>query len=147
VAVDLNKDDIDDRLTRSGFDRTLKTLFILEGVTMYITPEAVDNILAFIGADAAKDSSVIFNYHRRFDHSVLPTMSKNARPLIATSLQKTPSGFFMEDNAIEKFLAQKGLKLVENVTGEFFKLVYFRGKNSQQPVCCRCGFIKAVVKA
>jgi methyltransferase (TIGR00027 family) len=62
VPVDFNTQTIPGELQKAGYDPTLKTLFIWEGVTMYISAEAVDNTLEFIRTRSAPGSSVVFDY-------------------------------------------------------------------------------------
>ena len=45
VPVDFETDNFGERLLEQGYDRSQKTLFILEGLIMYIPPEAVDATL------------------------------------------------------------------------------------------------------
>jgi len=62
VPVDFTTQKLDDRLLESGYDPRLKTLFIWQGVTMYLTAEAVDATLAFVSKCSAEGSRVIFDY-------------------------------------------------------------------------------------
>jgi methyltransferase (TIGR00027 family) len=62
VSVDFEKERLDKKLSESGYNKSLKTLFIWEGVTMYLTAEAVDETLAFVAGNSGKGSSIIFNY-------------------------------------------------------------------------------------
>ncbi len=48
VPIDFNSQTLEKRLPESGYDDSRKTLFIWQGVTQYLTPEAVDSTLAFI---------------------------------------------------------------------------------------------------
>lgn len=61
VPIDFNTQNIPDELKKAGYDRDKKTFFIWEGVTMYISAEAVDSTLTFIAA-SAPGGSVIFDY-------------------------------------------------------------------------------------
>ena len=61
VAVDFNTQTLAKRLPECGYDETRRTLFIWQGVTQYLTPEAVDSTLAFIAGHstrAARSSSI-----------------------------------------------------------------------------------------
>jgi methyltransferase (TIGR00027 family) len=63
VPLDLNRDDLGDGLCAAGFVTQQATLFIWEGVTMYLTAKAVDATLAFIRQHTA--STVAFDYAYR----------------------------------------------------------------------------------
>jgi methyltransferase (TIGR00027 family) len=51
VAMDFNKDDLDAQLSRAGFKPSLPTFIIWEGVSNYLSPEGVDNTLAWCGGN------------------------------------------------------------------------------------------------
>jgi len=75
VPVDFTTQKLDDRLLESGYDPRLKTLFIWQGVTMYLTAEAVDATLAFVSKCSAEGSRVIFDY---IDRSLLENRQTHA---------------------------------------------------------------------
>lgn len=62
VPVDFNKQSIPNELRKAGYDPGVKTLFIWEGVTMYISGQAVDSTLKFIATQSAPESSVVYDY-------------------------------------------------------------------------------------
>jgi len=53
---------IPDESKKAGYDPGQKTFFLWEGVTMYISAEAVDSTLQFIATGSAPGSSVVFDY-------------------------------------------------------------------------------------
>jgi methyltransferase (TIGR00027 family) len=61
VSIDFEKQSLDAELKKAGYDLTSKTLFILEGVTQYISKEANDSILKYV-AQAAPGSKIVFTY-------------------------------------------------------------------------------------
>lgn len=65
VPIDFNTQNIPDELAKAGYDPSLKTLFIWEGVTYYISEEAVEATLEFIRDQSAPGSSVVFDYMSR----------------------------------------------------------------------------------
>lgn len=146
VPIDFDKEELDKRLFESGYDRSLKTLFIWEGVTMYITAEAVDETLAFVAENSGKGSSIIFNYILQ---SVIDgTCEQDNAEKIAKSYEQRgePLTFGVEEGTIDEFLSKRDFQQVKNVTGEFFKNAYFKGRNQNREVCCLCGFVHATVK-
>ena len=146
VPVDFEKERLDKKLFESGYDRSLKTLFIWEGVTMYLTAEAVDETLAFVAGNSGKGSSIIFNYIFR---SVLDGTSElEYAPKVRKAHERggEPFKFGIDKGKIDEFLASRGFHQVKNVTGEYFKDAYFKGVNQSRQVCCCCGFAHATVK-
>ncbi len=62
VPIDFNTQNIPDELAKAGYDPSLKTLFIWEGVTYYISAGAVEATLEFVRDQSAPGSSIVFDY-------------------------------------------------------------------------------------
>lgn len=62
VPVDFTKETLEKRLIESSYDKMAKTLFIMEGVTMYLNAEAMDSILSFVTRYSGSGTSIIFDY-------------------------------------------------------------------------------------
>ena len=62
VPIDFSEQTISKELNKAGYDANVKTLFIWEGVTMYISEVAVDSTLRFIATQSAPGSSVVYDY-------------------------------------------------------------------------------------
>lgn len=62
VPVNFDTDDLKQILFRAGYDPTKESLFIWEGVTMYITEKAVNQTLAFVRNNSGANSSIAFDY-------------------------------------------------------------------------------------
>ncbi len=62
IPINFEKQSIGDRLKESGFETNKKSLFILEGLTMYLQPEAVDQIFKIIQGYSGSGSKIVFDY-------------------------------------------------------------------------------------
>lgn len=62
VPVDFNTQTLSERLLERGYSEQGRTLFIWQGVTVYLTPEGVDSTLTFIANHSGLGSAVIFDY-------------------------------------------------------------------------------------
>jgi methyltransferase (TIGR00027 family) len=62
VPIDFNKDTFEEVFFKAGYDKHKKTLFLWEGVSMYLEPAAVDTTLRFIKTNAPAGSTVCFDY-------------------------------------------------------------------------------------
>jgi methyltransferase (TIGR00027 family) len=145
IPIDFDREKQDKRLFESGYDKNLKTLFIWEGVTMYLTAEAVDETLSFVAKNSGEGSSIIFNYI--FQSVVDGTNKREEAKKIRKSYEKRGEhlSFGIEEGTIDDFLSKRGFCQIENVTGEYFKSAYFKGRNQNRNVCCLCGFVHAKV--
>lgn len=146
ISIDFDKEQLDKRLFESGYDKDLKTLFIWEGVTMYITAEAVDETLSFVAENSGLGSAIIFNY--MFQSVLDGTCEVWYAAKVREDYERRgkPLTFGIHDGAIEEFLSKRGFYQVTNVTGDFFRSSYFKGVNQDRMVCCLCGFVTATVK-
>jgi methyltransferase (TIGR00027 family) len=64
VSVDFLRDDVFARLREAGWNGAERTLFVWEGVTNYLTREAVTAVLTRVGG-AAPGSAIVFTYVHR----------------------------------------------------------------------------------
>ena len=62
VAVDFERDDLAGKLVEAGLDRDTRTVFVWEGVTQYLTEEAVDSTLEVIHGLAGRGGVLIVTY-------------------------------------------------------------------------------------
>ena len=61
VPVDFESQILGKELFNNGYNRSLRTLFIMEGLIMYITPKSVAETLTFIVENSGKGSAIIFD--------------------------------------------------------------------------------------
>ena len=112
VPIDFNRQSLSEVLLAAGYQENQRSLFLLEGVTMYLTPEAVDNMLAFIRNSGAQGSKVVFDYiyasvlrrENRFygEKEIFETVSRAGEWWT----------FGIEENEIEGFLSERGFKVI-----------------------------------
>jgi methyltransferase (TIGR00027 family) len=114
VSIDFDREDIFERLSRTGFKDGQRTLFLWEGVSMYLSAEAVDGTLAFIREHSAPSSRVVFDY---LYASVLRRENRfyGEREIYKT-ISRVGEGwtFGLEEGEIEPFLTARGFGLVSH---------------------------------
>lgn len=146
VHVDFETDNFGERLAAHGYDRSSKTLFLLEGLIMYISPEAVDETLSFIAKNSGKGSTILFDYYPEsvVDGTCELEVGKNIRSY--TKRQGEPLQFGIREGAVEAFLVERGFSRVQNVTAEEYKKMYFHGINKDREVCDLLFFTHAMIE-
>jgi len=146
VPLDFEKDGLGPRLMEMGYDRSKKTLFVMEGLIMYIPPKAVDDVFSFIVNNSGKGSWVIFDYYPDFmvDGESELDVANNIRNFLIQ--QGEPLKFGIREGSVEAFLTERGLSRVQNVTSEDYKRAYFHGKNEGRAVCSLLSFAHAMVE-
>jgi methyltransferase (TIGR00027 family) len=118
VALDFEKDDLSASLDQAGFDPSLSTLFIWEGVTYFLDAQAVDHTLGYVSANTPAGSSIVFDYVRP---EVVDGSTQN--PVMQSMMAYCneigePYKFGLEPGEVEWFLTQRGFKDVVNLTVE-----------------------------
>lgn len=146
VPADLAVDELGQRLPGSGYDRSLKTLFVMEGLLMYLPPAIVDGVLSFVAHSSGKGSVIVFDYipESVVDGTCALEAGKNWRKGVTDAGE--PFLFGIESGTVESFLARRGFAQVRNVTSEDYKKAYFRGKNEGRAVNSLMSFAYAVVE-
>jgi methyltransferase (TIGR00027 family) len=133
LPVDFNTQTLAECLQSSGYDEHLKTLFIWQGVTYFLTAEGVDNTLAFIASHSGPGSSVIFDYlYNEIFKDPNNSYAKSLRQ--AAKISGESYMFGIDRGQIDPFLVQRGFNDVLNVTLEDLKLRYFTGSNTGRVV-------------
>jgi methyltransferase (TIGR00027 family) len=145
VPVDLNTQSLEERLPEAGYDPNLKTLFIWQGVTMYLTNEAVDITLKFVVEHSAPGNAIVFDYIYR---QVLEGAQKHSE---VSNMRRfrfmTGEGltFGIEEGMIEAFLKERGFETVRDMSTQGLKRAYFTGKKAGRDVASGYGIVVAVV--
>ncbi len=65
VGIDFSRETVRERLADAGYDPTLPTVFVAEGVMEYLTPEEVEPIFALVREQAPKGSRFVFTFLAR----------------------------------------------------------------------------------
>jgi len=134
VSIDFNTQSLSERLLSSGYNPHLISLFIWQGVTMYLTQEGVDNTLTFIVKNAAPGSGVVFDYVYQ---AVLDGIQKQSE---ISNIRRyrfiTGEGltFGIPEDNVDAFLRRRGFQEIKDITSEELKAAYFTGKNANRRV-------------
>lgn len=148
VPIDFNKDDLAMELSNAGYDPNVKTLFIWEGVTMYLDAESVNATLKFISSNSAKGSTLYFDYlfQSVLDGTCMHPEAVHVRETKSFNGHGTEKYTYgIEEEKIEQFLADHGFRLTEHMTGETLKERYFHGPNAKRYLFRICGFVHAEI--
>lgn len=146
VSVDFESDDLGLKLLEKGYDKSQKTLFVMEGLVMYIPPKAVDETLLFIAKNSGKGSAIIFDYYPQstVDGTSESESARNIKEYVANLGE--PLQFGIEKEMVETFLKERGFSQIHNVASEDYKREYFQGVNKDRAVCDLLSFAYAVIK-
>jgi methyltransferase (TIGR00027 family) len=118
VPLDFERDDLIGALTRFGYPTDARTFFIWEGVTQYLTEDAVRATLGALEA-APPGSRLVFTYVRK--DFIDGVNMYDARILYKRFRQRQQVWHFGLDPAeVSEFVAEYGWRLVEQAGPDYF---------------------------
>jgi methyltransferase (TIGR00027 family) len=126
VGMDFDQQNLDDILRAAGFQKGRRTLFIWEGVTQYITAEAVSDTLEFVASVSGVGSAIVFTYVRRglIDGTDRPEWFG---PFLSfASKVGSPMIFGLDQEDLEQYLSDRGLKLIDDVGAADYQALYLK---------------------
>ena len=135
VAVDFTHQSLTEQLMNAGFDQNKSTVFTLEGVSQYITKEALSSTIKEVAALTQRASSTFFISYvsELFDKNPeacfgkgYPNAEKRAKLIMYGSAKVgEPWISFYSAEEIENVLSQHGYSVKENVTMKDLNSRYF----------------------
>lgn len=145
VPVDLETQNLGDNLFSYGYFQDKQTLFVLEGLSMYLPPETIKKVFSFVVSNTQSGSSMILDY---FPDSVITgtnpdKISKNI--LSFTRMMGEPLKFGIPDNQEIDFLCQWKFANPRIITSEEYKKIYFNGKCGDRNVCNLLSFVEVTI--
>ncbi len=129
APIDFDKQDLFEVLSKAGYQEGQKSLFLWEGVTMYLSAQAVDGTLNFIRGRAAPGSRVAFDY---IYASVLRRENRYyGEQGIFETVSRAGEGwtFGLEDGEIEPFLSERGFEIVAHYTPPELERLYMTAED------------------
>jgi methyltransferase (TIGR00027 family) len=130
-AIDFSRESLAARMEAIGFARDRRCLFLMEGVSMYLEPEAVDATFRTMAEYMGPCSLVAFDYiyadvlrheRRRYGESAAARSVSGA---------KEPWRFGIAENGIGQFLARYGLHLANHMNPQAMEETYFRNEQGR----------------
>ena len=118
VAMDFDQQDLSEELHKSGYDPEKRTLFLWEGICMYLQAKSVDRMFAFIKDHSGAGSEILFDFVRasviRKEHTLF------GEEQIYRTVESTGEGwmFGIDEYSLASYLSKRGFKLVRHYTSE-----------------------------
>jgi len=124
IRVDLDRQCLDDAMRSSGFQPRERICFIWEGVTQYITAEAVDATLRTISRIMGVETTIVFTYIWRGIIDGSARSQAEERIVASAHRLGLPWIFGLEPVDIRPYLAERGLLLVEDLGADEYRERY-----------------------
>jgi methyltransferase (TIGR00027 family) len=113
VPVDFVADQIERRLEEAGFSKEQGALFVWEGVTYYLSAEAVDRVLAAVHSVSLPGNSICFDFASLSREALGEESIKKLRDQMKTTQAAEPTKFGIPEGKLEGFLSARGFRIVE----------------------------------
>ena len=108
-------------------------MFIWEGVTSYLTPEAVDANLRLLPKLAAAGSRLAFTYLHRAALEGAEKLTGAHATARAVRIVGEPFRFGVEPSALGSYLHERGLELIEQATSAELAERYLHPRGRRPP--------------
>ena len=141
VPIDFNTQSLDERLPEMGYDPRLKTLFIWQGVTMYLIAEAVDATLNFVVCNSAPNSAIVFDYIYRQGLDGSQKRSEVSSMQRYRFMSGEGMTFGIAEGSVEVFLKERGFTQGKDMNAAGLKQAYFTGVNAVRKVSGGYGIV------
>ena len=141
VPVDFDTQTLEECLLGSGYDSKQKTLFIWQGVTMYLTSDAVDATLNFVVKHSGQGSAIIFDYLYQAVLEGIRRQSEVENMRRYRFMTGEGLTFGIPEGTIAIFLKERGFRQAKDVNVDNLKAAYFTGKNAGRAVVGGYGIV------
>jgi methyltransferase (TIGR00027 family) len=124
VEIDFDRQSLGDVLAQAGLDSLSPAVFLWEGVTNYLSADAVDAVLRFV-AGCAAGSRLVFTYidRRALDGSGLFEGAADLMREVARLGE--PWTFGLDPEELPNYLCARGLKLERDAGAREYRRQYF----------------------
>ena len=145
VPVVFGSDRLDQKLIESGYNPELKTLFVVEGLLMYIPPPAVDGLLSFVVNATGGGSAFVADYFTTAVIDGTSTLPEAWALRQFVESEGAPLQFGIEEGNTEAFFKERGFGAVTAVSSAACKESYFKNASRDRTVSPMFNFVHATV--
>jgi methyltransferase (TIGR00027 family) len=133
VPIDFERESLEDVLTRAGHRTDLRTVWIWEGVTMYLDPAAMEATLRMVSARSANGSALLMTYSTPDLAPILDGALAPVAPLVdfAFGLLGEPLRGRMSKDEAHALLKKHGLVASVDTGSPEWAAAHLRGRPSR----------------
>ena len=131
VPVDFTKDVLFDKLKDTGYSKSVRSLFLWEGVTEYLTNAAVDSTMKSIRENSPPESLLAFSYIYKsvVDGTREYYGTKKIVKMVARSGE--PYRYGIPEGEVETFLSDRSYRLITHMTAEDLERTYLTDEDGR----------------
>jgi methyltransferase (TIGR00027 family) len=129
ISINFDKDNLSDKLQKSGFQKNKASFFILEGLTMYLNPDSVDKLFGVLQDFSGENSIIVFDYVYAsvLRQENLYDGEKDIWKTVAKAGEKW--NFGIEKGKAEELLSKYDFQIIDESDAKKLKEKYFGNKN------------------
>jgi len=116
IPIDFETDDLGEALPRAGFRRGLRSLFVWEGVTYYLSARGVDETFGQIRSNSPLGSSLCFDYACLSAEALEDDRVRRLREVLSSDYPVEATRYGIAEGTIGEFLEQRGYRILEHLT-------------------------------
>lgn len=131
ISIDFEKESLPQKLDLSGFEKGKKTLFILEGLLMYLASHSVQDTLETIQEYSGSGSRLVFDYVRASVLRHENTLYGESGIVKAVSKAGEKWQFGLEPDEIDSFAEAYGFRVADHKCVQDLEKTYFEDENGQ----------------
>jgi methyltransferase (TIGR00027 family) len=132
IAIDFDRELLSAKLETAGFQRDRKSLFILEGLLMYLEPKSVHQTFQIIEQYAGAGSRVVFDYVQAtvLRHQTLLYGQSKIEQSVSKAGEQWRFG--IEPAEIKQFVTAYGFKLSDHRCAQELEVTYFQNASGRR---------------
>jgi len=132
IAVDFDRESLTRRLDMAGFEKNPRSLFVLEGLVMYLEPESVQATFHTIREYTGTGSRIVFDYVRASVLRHENTLYGETELIKSVSNAGEKWRFGIEPVEIASFIADPGFYISDHKCAQELEATYFRKTDGQR---------------
>jgi methyltransferase (TIGR00027 family) len=131
IPIDFNKEKLEDKVRQAGFIAGKQSLSLLEGVTMYLSQNAIESTFRFISDVSGTGSMIVF------DHIYGGVLRRENKYYGEKGMYKRVAKvgeewtFALEENEAERFLSKYDFAVKDHCNSNELEDRYFRNSKGQ----------------
>jgi len=147
VPYQFEKQGFQEKLIEMGYDTKKKSLFIMEGLIMYLEKEVIEDLLSFISNNSGPESSIVFDFlPSGIENGTAKGKGGNFFHKWAKS-KGEPFQFGINQEELPQFLQKNGFNNVKSISAEECRNIYFHGASKNRILSELFFFAQATVSS
>jgi methyltransferase (TIGR00027 family) len=132
IAIDFEKETLNQKLREAGFQANQRSLFLLEALIMYLDAPSVDSTFSIISTYAGTGSLIVFDY--AYASAIREESDYYGEKVDLKRAAKVgePWKFGIEEGQLESFLAKYSFELVDQSDAQELEKRFLTDQNGKQ---------------